>query len=291
MTTPMDFAGIRRITITALFSDDILLEHLVLKGGNALSLVYGLTARTSIDLDFSIASDFPDVADARERMFRALRNRFDASGYVVFGEKFEPKPKLDGEDTKKWWGGYQLSFKLIERAKYVALKNRPDKLSIDALVTGTGQDRTFTVDLSKYEYTEGKVEREFDHFSIYVYTPEMIAIEKLRAICQQMEAYEHKGRRKARARDFYDIHTVVTAREVDLAAEENIDLLRHIFAVKQVPLSFLPNMSGEREFHRADWAAVVASTEGALEPFDFFFDFVLGQVERLKALWVEQPPL
>ena len=42
----MDFAEIRRVTITALFSDHVLYERLVLKGGNALSLVYGITQWT-----------------------------------------------------------------------------------------------------------------------------------------------------------------------------------------------------------------------------------------------------
>ena len=61
----MDFTEIRRTAITALFSDDMLLDRLVLKGGNALSLVYELTSRTSLDLDFSMANAFDDFADAR----------------------------------------------------------------------------------------------------------------------------------------------------------------------------------------------------------------------------------
>jgi hypothetical protein len=132
----MDFAEIRRVAITALFSDDMLLERLVLKGGNALSLVYGLTNRTSLDLDFSMDEDFPDVEEARERLFRALRDRFDAHRLVVFDEQLEPKPKLEGEDLKPWWGGYELRFKLIDRSRYNTLKSRPDKLRINALVTG-----------------------------------------------------------------------------------------------------------------------------------------------------------
>jgi len=50
----LDFAQIRRAAIAALFSDDVLTEYLVLKGGNALDLIYGITSRTSMDLDFSM---------------------------------------------------------------------------------------------------------------------------------------------------------------------------------------------------------------------------------------------
>jgi len=51
----MNFEKIRRLTITALFSDDVLFEQLVLKGGNAMSLVLGISQRASLDLDFSLA--------------------------------------------------------------------------------------------------------------------------------------------------------------------------------------------------------------------------------------------
>jgi len=284
----MDFAQIRRITITALFSDDVLLERLVLKGGNALNLVYGLTLRTSLDLDFSMDSDFENVDEARGRLFRALKNRFDAVGYIVFDEQLEAKPRLDGEDKKPWWGGYELRFKLIERSKYQALKGQPEKLRMGATVTGTRQEKTFTVDLSKCEYTAGKAEQELDDFTIYVYTPEMIVVEKLRAICQQMPEYSHRGRPAARARDFYDIQQVVNELKFNLGSEENLELVRQIFAAKQVPLSLLNRIGQHREFHRPDWPAVIAATSGALKEFDFYFDFVVAQVdEHLKSLWVE----
>ena len=115
----------------------------------------------------------------------------------------------------------------------------------------------------------------------------MIVVEKLRAICQQFPGYPHRGRPSARARDFYDIHAVVTIRGIDLSSEENVELIRRIFAVKQVPLAFLGRIHEHREFHRPDWYAVVASTTGTIEEFDFYFDFVLGQVRQLQALWVE----
>jgi len=47
----MDPVEIRRMTIKALFSDDFLLEQLVLKGGNALNLVHRIGNRSSLDID------------------------------------------------------------------------------------------------------------------------------------------------------------------------------------------------------------------------------------------------
>ena len=99
----MDFDQIRKLTIVALFSDDELFERLVLKGGNALSLVYRLTARSSFDLDFSMEGDLAELPNAGDRIFRVLRDRFDAAGFVLFDEKFEAKPKtLDAHQPPTW---------------------------------------------------------------------------------------------------------------------------------------------------------------------------------------------
>ena len=120
----MDFDQIRRLTIVALFSDDELFDRLVLKGGNALSLVYRLTSRSSFDLDFSMEGDLAELPSAQGRIFRALRDRFDAAGLVLFDEKFEVKPKTLDEHQPPTWGGYQVSFKLIEREKFEELGGR-----------------------------------------------------------------------------------------------------------------------------------------------------------------------
>jgi hypothetical protein len=179
-----------------------------------------------------------------------------------------------------------VSFKLIEREKYQSLKGDPPKMRNDSLSLG-GNKRPFKIDLSKCEYIEGKVEREMGIFTIYVYSPEMIAIEKLRALCQQMREYPHTGAKVARARDFYDIYQVLTNRKINLCAGENQTLMRHIFAAKQVPLSLLGHLPRERDFHRVDWQSVKDATAGELREFDFYFDFVLNQTQRLKLLWME----
>src|SRR5579862_5841707 len=112
----MDFREIRRIVITAVFSDDVLFEKLVLKGGNALDIVHGLGARASLDIDLSIEGDFENVEDAKGRLFRALSDRFGSAGYSVFDPWFEMKPPRPKEGHPEW-GGYIIEFKIIERAR------------------------------------------------------------------------------------------------------------------------------------------------------------------------------
>jgi predicted nucleotidyltransferase component of viral defense system len=73
----MDLRDIRRRVIVALFSDDELMEKFVLKGGNVLDIVYGVGARSSVDVDPSMPDDFSDIGRAKDRIFRALRDRFD----------------------------------------------------------------------------------------------------------------------------------------------------------------------------------------------------------------------
>ena len=77
----MDLADLRRLIITAIASDDLLVERLVLKGGNALELIHRIGQRASLDLDYSMDGDFDDVEDGKSRLFRALRDRFDAAGH------------------------------------------------------------------------------------------------------------------------------------------------------------------------------------------------------------------
>lgn len=281
------FEHVRRLAITALFSDDVLFEQLVLKGGNAISLVHGLGLRASLDLDFSLATDFVDVEDAKLRAQQALEKRFLSSGYRVFDFDFQAKPKFQGRDERPWWGGYQLEFKLLKIEDYERLNERPEKRQLQSLAVGPRQQRRLRIDISKNEYVEGKVEQDLDYFTIRVYTPLMVAAEKLRALCQQMDGYTLRGTRSARARDFYDIYLAVTMAGACLSHDEGRHFVRAMFAAKEVPLAFLARLESQREFHRPDWPSVVASVPESLEEFDFYFDFVVAEVRGLEALWNE----
>jgi len=279
---------VRKLTITALFSDDVLFEELVLKGGNAISLVYDISPRDSFDVDFSLETDFKNLDDILVRMENALASRFRVVGLIPFDVKLAAKPAEQRENQEPWWGGYKLEFKLIEETRHRSFGSDRDRLRREAFVVGPNQQKTFGVDFSKYEYTTGKVRAEIDDYTIYVYPPAMIAIEKLRALCQQMEDYAPTGRTKhPRARDFYDIFWIVTKGELQLGSSENRELIKIIFAAKEVPISLLGKLAEQRDFHRNDWPNVRTTVAEPLEEFDFYFDFVLHEVESLHSLWME----
>lgn len=79
----MQFEDVRRLTITALCGDDELFDQLVLKGGNAMSLVHHVGSRASLDLDFSLETEFADIEETRARMERALLGRLADSARVA----------------------------------------------------------------------------------------------------------------------------------------------------------------------------------------------------------------
>jgi len=239
----MDFEDIRRLTITALFSDDLLFDCIVLKGGNAMRLVYGISSRTSLDLDFSLEKDFDDLDDIERRIEFALTSRFAPKGFVPFDVKLQPRPSVSEQPRLAWWGGYQLNFKIVDEERFERLRSNLEQLRRESAVLGPKQLKTFTIDSSKCEYTGGKALAELDSYTIFVYSPAMIALEKVRAICQQMEDYAPIGRtRHPRARDFYDIHTVVAKTDFRFDAPGMRELIREIFAAKQVPLALLANV-------------------------------------------------
>lgn len=283
---------IKRLTVVSMFSDDELEEDLVLKGGNAMDLVHRLSTRASIDLDFSMKHDFKgEVEEFRSRVERALQRTFKPEGYEIFDVKMQEKPKAISEDMKDFWGGYGVEFKIINSDLYIANKDDIEALRRHAI--NLGQGTKFLIDISRFEYTDGKEEVDFDGYRIYVYSAEMIVCEKLRAICQQLPEYSEIIKRsyggKARARDFLDINVLVEARGIDLTTSANKEILVEMFKVKRVPLEFLDKIKDRRDFHKADFASVQATVKPGQEimEFDYYFDFVLGLVEKLKPLWNE----
>ena len=287
---PAALDRIKKLAVMAMFSDDELLDELVLKGGNAVALIHKLTLRESVDLDFSMRHDFPDGVEAvTARIGTALLRTFRPAGYEPFDLKMAAKPAQLSEDMAGFWGGYAVEFKLVTTEQFAAHKNNLAQMRREAL--NIGQGKKFLIDISRFEYVGDKQEFDLDGYRIYVYSPTMIACEKLRAICQQMAEYAPIVKRSdgrpgsQRARDFLDIHTLVERLFLDLAAPKAVDITREMFALKHVPLAFLVQIEKYRELHRQGFPSVQATVAPSfdLQPFDLYFDYVVALAARVLA--------
>lgn len=290
----MDFQKldeIKRVAIIALFSDDDLMDCLVLKGGNALDLVYNIADRASLDLDFSTDRAFSDaeVPVVEQKIVKVLTQTFKAHAFEAFDIHFKEVPEVGDAHTPDFWGGYLIEFKVIDQETFAALKHDARALRVNAIETGPDHRRKFKISISKMEYCAVKGQLELDEYTVYVYTPEMIVFEKLRAICQQMPEYTPNTTPVARARDFFDIHTVMEHFDMKAIASPTSPLLRNIFEAKRVPLALIGRIGKYREYHRPDFASVQATVKPntKLKDFDFYFDYVLDRCQHLKTLWEE----
>ncbi len=286
----IDLEKIRRVAITAIFADDYLLNQLALKGGNALSLVHRIGSRTSLDVDVSLEKDIDDFTKTQERISRMLADRFRSENLQVFDIRMKRVPEIREGHYLEKQSGYSIEFKLLPFSRSKLVEEDLPKAQREALVVGLAQERKFSIQISKYEYIQGKQESQIDGFTIFVYSPAMIAVEKFRAICQQMAEYPFRSNPVPRARDFYDIHAICSEAKVDSAVAENLELFRAIFGAKDVPLALIANIPSQREYHRPDWPRVEAAVSGDLKDFDYYFGFVASQIPHLKVLWDEQSP-
>lgn len=280
--------AIKKLAVVAMFSDDELLDQLVLKGGNAMDLVHKVNSRASVDLDFSIKEDF-DHATAQARVERALVRTFELEGYLAFDIGMAVRPGKMPDELAAFWGGYLVEFKLIAIKRADAVGRDIDQMRKEAIQLG--EKSRFTIDISRHEYTEGKQEAMLDGYLIYVYSPEMIVCEKLRAICQQMPDYgeiiKRKNKGSQRARDFVDIEALVKKFNVDVGSDRAKHIIEQMFALKHVPLSLLGRLSEMKDFHGAGLDEVKATMKPGvkIEPFDYYFQFVLDECRKLEPLW------
>ena len=276
---------IKKLTMQAMMADEILMKGLVLKGGNALQLAYEITDRGSIDIDFSMEEEFSEKDFNRlTRVFNENLNKvFSAEKLIAYDVKFIKKPK---SGSIPQWRGYMLEFKLIQKDKYEKLGNDIDAIRRHSIKVND-QSTKYTVDISSYEYVETAVNKEIDGIILKVYTPEMILIEKLRALCQSMDKYKEivtTARPKERARDLYDIWMIKTHfTKLNLTPE----LFTNIFSAKCVPLKFLNDFELLRERNRSNWDVVKQTIHNPEEllNYDYYFDYVKEIITPFKSLW------
>jgi predicted nucleotidyltransferase component of viral defense system len=288
----MDLALIERIkklAIVALVSDDYLMEQLVLKGGNAIDLIYQISGRASMDLDFSMAQDFDrgDLHRIKDTVRTALTEIYEREGLVLFDFRFSEQPERIGRINKApFWGGYVIEFKLITKAIYERYSDNMAALRKRSTVIDASGKTVLRIDISKFECCTGKEAKQIEGYTVYVYTTEMIVLEKIRTICQQHPEYRTSVKShaaSARARDFFDIYTIMQTFPVDFDKPATKELLRAIFDAKQVPLRLIREVASQKDSHSADYPSLKDTVkEGVeLQPFDYYFDYVVGLVESI----------
>lgn len=268
------------LAIRALVSDRELLDTLVLKGGNALELGYDVTTRASFDLDFSMDGDFTEVAinNLRQRIETLLKVEFIKNDLVPFDISLVERPKTN---KVKIWKGYLLELKVMSKSDF---DETPEKLRAGRAIPILPNSSTkFSIDISSYEYVKDKTKVEKEGTVFYIYTPEMLILEKLRALCQCLPEYRdiiETAKEKGRSRDFFDIHSLCDTFKFDPISDQNISLLSNIFESKKVPIEFLQLLKGERfiERQKADWPQVQQTLTSEPEPFEFYKDFVFENI-------------
>lgn len=134
----LTFDEIKKLAIIGLFSDDDLLERFVLKGGNALDLVYNISPRASLDVDLSMQTDIDhgSLVAFRIKIEKALKSIFNERGYEVFDVTLEEQPKTSKDLIPYFWGGYLLNFKVLESDLFRETTASPEYLSRRAEVVG-----------------------------------------------------------------------------------------------------------------------------------------------------------
>ena len=152
----MTLNELKREVILALFANDALMQQLVLKGGNLLDVVYGISTRPSRDIDFSICGDVEDVEAFRRMIERALSHWFEPKGYAVFDVTLVEEPHILTEEFRDFWGGYKVEFKIIEADAYRAQSTDFQKLRMAAMTVVGDNGKKFPIDISKHEYVDEK---------------------------------------------------------------------------------------------------------------------------------------
>ena len=280
----MDYKEIRKLAIQAIYLNDNLSDILVLKGGNALSILE-LTRRGSYDLDFSLYESTLDDEELEDSFRSAITEHFEENDYKIINFKFTKKPKKEIAPMTFKWGGYAIEFKFIEIDKYNDITKNARAVTLkqsyaQEYINMTGTSQPVLIELSKGEYCKGFNEKEFEDITLKIYSPWMIIFEKLRAICQQMDEYTKRANKASRARDFFDIYTVNKAYVLSAISkkdtEELKELIHNIFEIKEVDISLLEKIEEYRSFHEQSFQKVIDSVledeRKDLESFDFYFD-------------------
>ena len=278
---------IRKLVLIAIFSDDDLMDRFVVKGGSAIDLIYKLDSRASVDIDLSMEDDFSEaeLTVVKQKLDVAIRQTFEEHDYTIFDFNITEKPRNLSPDLSGFWGGYQVEFKIQTLDNKSIISTNIEMARKTSQIIGLNNSKKFTIDISKFEYCKEKESVEIDGYTMYAYTPKMIVIEKLRAICQQMAEYPiNQGKtKKSRPRDFYDITVIVNHYGMTFD-EDDFELIQAVFGLKKVDLGLLSLIPNYKNFFSQDLESLretLIASRLAQFNFDDCYNFVFIIAEQI----------
>jgi len=285
----MTIEEVIREAILALFSSPAQRRMLILKGGAALRLLEPGQPRLSLDIDFSTETTIDNPEAFFGEMAAALQSHFSKLGLDTIDANPERRPKKPRADRDEFWGGWVFSFKLSPHSK--ALEGMEKRIKRAIIPAGSNSSR-IEIHLSEHEYCEIIDTVKIGKTEITLYSPALMVLEKIRAICQQHPSYRY-SLNKNRARDFFDIFTLLKQQRND--PKFILDLAYHmdpVFDAKRVPLTivmdggmFEPDFINGQELGFSSVRDAVK--EQKVEEFSFYVEQLKILVESIRKARIE----
>jgi predicted nucleotidyltransferase component of viral defense system len=282
----MDVDQIISICLTAIYRNDLFNDKLYLKGGQAIRLKENIKTRFSADIDFSIEEKIEDPINFEDRLSQILSEEFDANNLNMFDFLMTRKPNIREEGLPDFWGGWQITFKLIQNSK----KNLElDKKRREAIVPFKANSSKIEFDISEYEYCDSTETIKVGSVNVRTYSRVLLVAEKIRAICQQHPEYSYKGSGN-RARDYYDIerlwNKVLLEKKVTPFLAECKKHLPGVFKAKEVELNLLEKIFSPSfvEIQESGWQGVKTTVTGPLQSFDYYNATLKDIVSKIRKI-------
>lgn len=181
--------------IYTLYHEGVFDNKILIKGGQAIRIKENIKHRFSVDIDASVEGEIPDPDIFFVKFKESLDKQFSKLNLAIIDFKRVKKPKNPHPDAPVFWTGWLVTFKLLDKEN---LKLSSEEQSRMAIIPDGTVSPKIIVELSEYEFCGDnevmklRVDSEKDEATVYYYSTEMLVVEKIRAICQQHQDYQHR---------------------------------------------------------------------------------------------------
>lgn len=293
---------IQNLSLCAILSSDIFENKTVLTGGSVLNLVYNIQNRISVDLDLSLES--PILPHEYRRLESELDANFDAffskENFKVLHPRLEIRSlNLHNEFLSENSFNpkeilYKYMFQLMDLHEYEEICNHPGDTKEhketnckNKIMLLPNKKSFFEVDFKWEGSIIEKQEYKMNNYTLTVPSPYVLLCKKLIGICAHSPNIGDTPAKfkRARAQDFFDIHSLVDSKMVhlqDLIHPNYLEIFRNVITEKNIDISSLKDIKNHREFHQSNFShSVLNMSPYPLKSFEYYFDFVIHLIDYM----------